>query len=297
MPGLETARLSKHVIIDESIAHHTAQRESCLRATREIQLLQAERDELISEVNALRASYLPGQVNLRQARPVDVELLQALDIPPGRPVDTLAHGLHDGDLPQGQSQSQDSKGHPVPCRSTSMEPPLPVSAETETFSIPTAPIPAGLQPDAFSIPSSASAVPPPFFIDASFDTLTAPPSHETASANPPHLNDLLDETNDSSRFPQPTLNQGSTSLEPPSAGVSALSVGRPMADAVHPLPTSSDIDFSWQPDPYDLYDIQPEHFMPSSFSDDSHEARPLPRSASPPHNLLMIPEAQQAWCT
>jgi hypothetical protein len=54
IPSLETtdpSRLSKHVVLDESISFHTQQRE-------QIEALKAERDELLAEVKELRANAL-----------------------------------------------------------------------------------------------------------------------------------------------------------------------------------------------------------------------------------------------
>ncbi|KKY16854.1 putative basic helix-loop-helix dimerization region bhlh [Phaeomoniella chlamydospora] len=67
----DSRRLSKHVVIDESIKRHKRLKSRCDTAVREIKALRQERDDLLKEVNIWRRGYgPPGTVSL-QARPQD----------------------------------------------------------------------------------------------------------------------------------------------------------------------------------------------------------------------------------
>ncbi|KAJ5736960.1 uncharacterized protein N7483_002085 [Penicillium malachiteum] len=74
----EEIRPSKHIIVDASIAHHKTQQTKCDQAASTIRKLLAERDELLKEVNSLRALYRPGTSIPRQAVPVDLGVLELL---------------------------------------------------------------------------------------------------------------------------------------------------------------------------------------------------------------------------
>lgn len=67
----EENRPSKHIIVDASISYHKTQQNRCAHATEAINMLIAERDGLLQEVNALRALYQPGACEPRQATPLD----------------------------------------------------------------------------------------------------------------------------------------------------------------------------------------------------------------------------------
>lgn len=82
LPALKNEqRLSKHIIVDASISHHKAQDAKCLQASQAIQALLAEREDLLREVNALRALCQPGACIPRQARPIDPGMLETLASP------------------------------------------------------------------------------------------------------------------------------------------------------------------------------------------------------------------------
>lgn len=76
MPSLKVeARPSKHAIVDASISYHRAQQARCLRTNQALQSILTERDDLLREVNALRALCQPVTFVPRQARPVDPAVL------------------------------------------------------------------------------------------------------------------------------------------------------------------------------------------------------------------------------
>ncbi|QKX58227.1 uncharacterized protein TRUGW13939_05348 [Talaromyces rugulosus] len=81
IPAISSAaRLSKHTIVNESIAYHRAQDKQCLAGIRGIQALLAERDELLEEVNSLRVLLQPGAITTtsagRVARPLADEVVE-----------------------------------------------------------------------------------------------------------------------------------------------------------------------------------------------------------------------------
>ncbi|KAF8849550.1 hypothetical protein BDZ45DRAFT_229851 [Acephala macrosclerotiorum] len=69
-------RLSKSLIVSESINHLQAQREMCLAAASELQSILAENIQLVAEVNSWREQYGVG-IGLRSAKPVG-DAVQAL---------------------------------------------------------------------------------------------------------------------------------------------------------------------------------------------------------------------------
>ncbi|OGE55801.1 hypothetical protein PENARI_c004G04271 [Penicillium arizonense] len=71
-------RPSKHAIVDASITYHRAQQARYLQVTQALQSLMTERDDLLREVNGLRALCHPGTCIPRQARPVDPAVLGML---------------------------------------------------------------------------------------------------------------------------------------------------------------------------------------------------------------------------
>lgn len=71
-------RPSKHIIVDASIAQHKAQQAKNLRATHAIRSLISEREDLLREVNTLRAMCQPGACVSRQGRPIDPVVLKML---------------------------------------------------------------------------------------------------------------------------------------------------------------------------------------------------------------------------
>ena len=67
MAETDPSRLSKHVVLEESIARHKIQDTRCLAAFQHIQALTQERDELLAEVNEWRARCGGGFLSPRQA--------------------------------------------------------------------------------------------------------------------------------------------------------------------------------------------------------------------------------------
>ena len=55
LSNVEPQKLSKHVVVEESIARHEQLEESCVEALGMIQALAKEREELLAEVNTWRA--------------------------------------------------------------------------------------------------------------------------------------------------------------------------------------------------------------------------------------------------
>lgn len=80
IPGISSApRLSKHTIVNESIAYHRTQNKQCLAGIRGIQALLAERNELLEEVNSLRVLLQPGAPTTtteRVARPLADDVVE-----------------------------------------------------------------------------------------------------------------------------------------------------------------------------------------------------------------------------
>ncbi|CZR56419.1 uncharacterized protein PAC_06307 [Phialocephala subalpina] len=72
-------RLSKSLIVSESINHLQAQREMCLAAASEIRSILAENIELIAEVNGWREQYGVG-LGSRQVKPVNDAVQSLLEI-------------------------------------------------------------------------------------------------------------------------------------------------------------------------------------------------------------------------
>lgn len=71
-------RLSKHVIVDASIAYHKTQRTRLHSTTQELRELLGERDELLHEVNAFRSLYQPDVLGERVAKQVNPAVLEIL---------------------------------------------------------------------------------------------------------------------------------------------------------------------------------------------------------------------------
>ncbi|KAL1865418.1 hypothetical protein VTK73DRAFT_5262 [Phialemonium thermophilum] len=67
LAGTDPSRLSKHVVLEESIARHKTQDTNRLAAIQHIQALTQERDELLLEVNEWRARCGGGFLSPRQA--------------------------------------------------------------------------------------------------------------------------------------------------------------------------------------------------------------------------------------
>jgi len=64
----DPSRLSKHVVLETSIAHHRLQQSRCRAAIQHIQALTRERDDLLAEVNEWRRRYSDGgQLGQRQS--------------------------------------------------------------------------------------------------------------------------------------------------------------------------------------------------------------------------------------
>ncbi|KAJ5670350.1 uncharacterized protein N7477_005713 [Penicillium maclennaniae] len=79
LPMLKTEqRPSKHIIVDASIAQHKAQQSRIIQAVLAVQELMSERDDLLLEVNRLRAICQPGTFVLRQAQPIDPAVVKML---------------------------------------------------------------------------------------------------------------------------------------------------------------------------------------------------------------------------
>ncbi|KAJ5347685.1 hypothetical protein MYU51_009633 [Penicillium brevicompactum] len=79
IPALQVEpRPSKHVILDASIAYHQAQHAKCVRISQAFESMVAERDDLLQEINVLRALCHPGTYAPRQARPIDSAVLGML---------------------------------------------------------------------------------------------------------------------------------------------------------------------------------------------------------------------------
>ncbi|KAH7055758.1 hypothetical protein B0J12DRAFT_429662 [Macrophomina phaseolina] len=117
LPGLASHhRLSKSIIVNESIAHHKKQRAERLAAAREIRCFLAEREDLLAEVNSWRTRFGPIGAELRQGQPLSEnarDLLKVEDevfgkFPNGfgdnRPSDEEAESYHDaGEITGGPS--------------------------------------------------------------------------------------------------------------------------------------------------------------------------------------------------
>ena len=73
-------RLSKHVIVDASIAYHKTQRTRFHSVTQELRELLHERDELIREVNGFRPLCHPDMLGERVARQVNPVVLEMLTL-------------------------------------------------------------------------------------------------------------------------------------------------------------------------------------------------------------------------
>lgn len=81
LPGLASHhRLSKSIIVHESIAHHKKQRAAQLTAAREIRCLLSEREELLAEVNDWRTRFSHVGTELRQGRQLDEDALDLLNV-------------------------------------------------------------------------------------------------------------------------------------------------------------------------------------------------------------------------
>ncbi|CRG84234.1 hypothetical protein PISL3812_01547 [Talaromyces islandicus] len=81
IPAISSApRLSKHTIVNESIAYHRTQDRHCLAGIRGIQALITERDELLEEVNSLRALLQPGATAGRVARPLADDVVEFMSL-------------------------------------------------------------------------------------------------------------------------------------------------------------------------------------------------------------------------
>lgn len=79
LPALKTEqRPSKHIIVEASIAQHKAQQTRNLQVAHAIQALMVEREDLLREVNSLRATCQPGPCVPRQAQPIDPVVLAML---------------------------------------------------------------------------------------------------------------------------------------------------------------------------------------------------------------------------
>lgn len=96
LPMLKTEqRPSKHIIVDASIAQHKAQQSRNIQAVHAIQELMSEREDLLREVNSLRAICQPGACVSRQAQPIDpavVKMLADHDEPTLGPVERSDSG-------------------------------------------------------------------------------------------------------------------------------------------------------------------------------------------------------------
>lgn len=78
IPSIASARrLSKYTIVQESIHYHRVQNRRCRAAVTGILSLMEERDDLLKELNALRALVNPG-AETRSARPIHGEVLELL---------------------------------------------------------------------------------------------------------------------------------------------------------------------------------------------------------------------------
>lgn len=112
-------RPSKHIIVHASIAHHKAQDARLLHTSLAIQALLSEREDLLREVNALRALCHPGACIPRQARPIDRGVLETLS----DPKELAADPGDPGDSPEGLG---DVSSAPMPAVPPSTLAPNPV---------------------------------------------------------------------------------------------------------------------------------------------------------------------------
>lgn len=114
LPALKhEPRLSKHIIVDASISHHKAQGARLHHASHAIQALLDEREDLLREVNALRALCHPDACIPRQARPIDRDVLENVPGPKELAADS-------DDAPQGLA---DVGSAPMPAAPPSTLPP------------------------------------------------------------------------------------------------------------------------------------------------------------------------------
>ena len=128
----EPQRLSKHVVINESIARHKHLRSTCVCALESIRALIQERDELLVEVNAWRNS---TGVNPRQPVEVNLNTLVALEVETQRhpSVVSAGHGVQynsDSSLNRVEDQSQPEPSDPA---TVHLVPIVPEEIVTETF--------------------------------------------------------------------------------------------------------------------------------------------------------------------
>jgi hypothetical protein len=65
--------------VNESIAYHHVQSRRCLAAVHGIRSILAEREELLREVNTLRALLKPGQMTVRAAQPLNDQVLDLIE--------------------------------------------------------------------------------------------------------------------------------------------------------------------------------------------------------------------------
>ncbi|KAL1962107.1 hypothetical protein VTN77DRAFT_574 [Rasamsonia byssochlamydoides] len=133
LPALSSARrLSKHTIVDESIVYHKTQNKRCLAAVRGIRALLAERDELLAEVNSLRAFVELATFEVRVARGVDDDVLELLRLEGefvARSTDNQAGEPSSG--PSDSLQDNESSGETNIASSLDLQQSTEISAESE----------------------------------------------------------------------------------------------------------------------------------------------------------------------
>ncbi|KAJ6595201.1 hypothetical protein DFH09DRAFT_906312 [Mycena vulgaris] len=79
LPGLATTRrLSKSIIVTESIVHQKKQRDQRLACAQQIRAMRVEQESLLAEVNALRAQL--GITERREGEPVSAEAAETLTV-------------------------------------------------------------------------------------------------------------------------------------------------------------------------------------------------------------------------
>ncbi|CAM1503320.1 Fc.00g080960.m01.CDS01 [Cosmosporella sp. VM-42] len=154
----EPQRLSKHVVINESIARHKLLHSTCVDALDSIRALMQERDELLAEVNTWRNS---AGVGVRQSVGVNVNNLVTLEaeaqqrpsrLPPG-------HGGQynsDSSTNRAEDQTQPPPGNTT--NNVSHLPTIPTESATETLPVSTNPL-EGLVLDTSWSPTNQDALP------------------------------------------------------------------------------------------------------------------------------------------
>lgn len=104
LASVQKNRLSKHVIVEESIEQHKSQRAALTTAAEGIRALLTEREEMLEEINQWRSV---NHMALRQPRHVEGAVLDLLKIEQATP-SSLTRGFNDGNFDDDEDQAGDS---------------------------------------------------------------------------------------------------------------------------------------------------------------------------------------------